>query len=105
MLPVALENLFVGVVGLAMLLYLGVGLCAWLPSMLAPYRLFLAPWAGYCLLVIITQYLTNSPLALTALQSVFVALGAATVVNGFVLWRNRESGVGNRLMVGKALRL
>ena len=94
MLPVALENLFVGVVGLAMLLYLGVGLCAWLPSMLAPYRLFLAPWAGYCLLVIITQYLTNSPLALTALQSVFVALGAATVVNGFVLWRIRSRGSG-----------
>lgn len=96
MLPVALENLLVGVVGLALLLYLGVGLCARLPGVLLPYRFMLAPWVGYCLLVVVTQFLTNSPLALTALQSGYVALGMATVINGVALVRGWGSGVGGR---------
>jgi hypothetical protein len=78
---VALENLIAAGAGLALLLYLGAGLSAWLPHALAPYRRLAAPWVGYSLLVVTTQFLTNWPFALTALQSGYVAAGIATAVN------------------------
>lgn len=79
------ENLLVALAGLALLLYLGAGLSAWLPPALAPYRWLVAPWAGYSFLVIVTQFLTNSPFSLTALQSCYAALALATPVNLYAL--------------------
>jgi hypothetical protein len=103
MLTVALENLLVGAAGLALLFYMGGGLTRLLPSGLAPYRWFIAPWAGYSLLVITTQFLTNEPFALTSVQSAFVALGLGTLfwVLDFGFWKGRESGIGNRELGGR----
>src|SRR5438094_7561835 len=88
---VIVENILVGVVGLALLYDLGSGLCSWLPARLASYRWLLAPWAGYCLLVVLAQFLTNWPPTLTALQSAYVAVGVATVLNLFSIWRAWQS--------------
>ena len=87
MLPVVFENLAVVIAGLGLLVYLGAGIASWLPTELSRYRLLAAPWVGYSLLVIITQFLTNLPTALTSLQSVYVALALATIVNAYALWR------------------
>src|SRR3954451_8738611 len=87
MLPVVFENLAVVIAGLGLLVYLGTGIASWLPPELSRYRLLAAPWAGYSLLVIVDQFLTNLPTALTSLQSVYVALALATIVNAYALWR------------------
>jgi hypothetical protein len=88
MLPVVLENLLVGAAGLALLLVIGGGLTRWLPAELAPYRWMVAPWAGYSLLVIITQFLTNEPFALTSLQGAYVAIavGVGFWILDFGFW-------------------
>ena len=78
--PVVAENLLVAITGLALLYYMGGGLSRWLPAELLPYRWLIAPWAGYSLLVITTQFLTNEPFGLTALTSAYVALGVATLL-------------------------
>ena len=87
MLAVIGENLSVALVGLALLLYLGAGLSSFLPRPLAPYHWLIAPWAGYCLLVVVTQFLTNSPFGITALRSALIAFLLASVPNIYALWR------------------
>src|SRR5438552_18635755 len=91
MIQVILENLLVGFVGLALLFYVGGGLSFWLPTRLSPYRWLIAPWVGYSLLVVVTQFLTNSPFALTALQSALVTVGLASV---FWIMRGPKSKIG-----------
>ncbi|MFL5734764.1 MAG: hypothetical protein ACJ78Q_16530 [Chloroflexia bacterium] len=91
MIQVAAENLAVAAAGIVLLFYLGAGLSRWLPSALAPYRWLVAPWAGYCLLVVVTQFLTNSPFSLTALQSAYVAAALATGANLLAAWRRGKA--------------
>lgn len=81
MLQMHLEHSLVAITGLALLFYLGFGPVMWLPASLAPYRWLIAPWAGFALLTIATQFLSNAPFSVTGLQSGFITVALATIAN------------------------
>lgn len=88
---IALELLLFLVISLAFLSYLGYGLVKLLlPAGWRSHEGLLAPLAGYTLFLLVSYYAVRTVFSLAG--ALLLALGLATLLNGWALWRRRGQG-------------